>query len=214
MGGAASKSPPVSPQSPKSTSQFITPKHEVVNTTPKSKDLFKQVSTEVASIEKSKSQSKINLHNELQKSASKSKFLDNVKARKEIEQQKKEEQNRRERSASQAKIEAENLKKRSRESSVSSTASSIKKPINEFDDKPKKLDDIFGKLVDARATPAPSEPAVTAVYVDPNFDPGQKDIKGMSESVKLKKSSKKPIKEETYFLTQPNCLQTSKRAKL
>ena len=89
MGGAASKSPPVTPQSPKGTNQFITPKHEVVNTTPKSKDLFKEVRSEVGSIQKSISQSNINLHNELQKSASKSKFLDNVKERKEIERQKK-----------------------------------------------------------------------------------------------------------------------------
>ena len=88
------------------------------------------------------------------------------------------EENRRERSVSQAKIAAENLERKqrseSRKSRESSTASSIKKPVNEFDDKPKKLDDIFGKLVDARATPASPEPVATAVYVDPNFDPGQK----------------------------------------
>ena len=116
MGGTASKtssSTPVSPQSPRGTSQFITPKHEVVNTTPKSKDLFKEVSSEVTSIQKSQSQSRINVQNELQKSASKSKFLDNVKQRKEIEQNKKQEEERktRERSMSQAKMEADEKSK-------------------------------------------------------------------------------------------------------
>ena len=86
MGGTASKSTPATPQSPnKSTANFITPKYEVVNTTPKSNDIFRQCNSEVASIQKSQSQSRISIHNELAKSASKSKFLDNVREKKEIE---------------------------------------------------------------------------------------------------------------------------------
>ena len=181
MGGKASKSTPVTPQSPtRGTANFITPKHEVVNTTPKSKDIFKEVSSEVSSIQKSQSQSRIMVHNELQKSASKSKFLDNVREKREIER-KREESVRRERSASQAKINEENMERKKRQNSESRktstpTSPTIKKPINEFDDKPKKLDQIFGSL---RDTPAQPQPIATSVYVDPDFDPGKKDIKGI-----------------------------------
>merc|ERR1719232_1066738 len=70
------------------------------------------------------------------------------------------------------------------ESSVS------KKPINEFDDMPKKLDQSLGLFKD---TPMPMS---SGVYVDPDFDPGQKEMKGINETVKLKKSSKKIIKPE------------------
>ena len=203
MGGTASKSTPTTPQSPnESMANFITPKYEVVNTTPKSNDIFRQCNSEVASIQKSQSQSRISIHNELQKSTSKSKFLDNVREKKEIER-KREESVRRERSASQAKIDAENMeirKKRqdseSRKTSVvSPTPTAEKKPIN---NEPKsKLDQIFGGLRDAPAVQqAPQTIAVTSVYTDPDFDPGLKEVKGMTESVKLKKSTKKPVKEE------------------
>ena len=92
MGASQSKSELQTPQSqPKSSKsllssqKFIQPKQEVVNTTPK-KDLFKEVNHEVVSIQKSLSRTSINVHNELEKSASKSRFLDNVKQKKELEQ--------------------------------------------------------------------------------------------------------------------------------
>ena len=105
MGGAATKltSPPATPKTPKSpgTKKFITPKGEVVNTTPKSTDLFKEVNAEVSSIQKSFSRSSLN---ELQKSESKSRFLDTVKQRKEIEAAKKEDEQKRERAESQVTV--------------------------------------------------------------------------------------------------------------
>merc|ERR1712008_169023 len=202
MGGTASKSTPPTPQSPnRGTTNFITPKYEVVNTTPKSNDIFRQCNSEVSSIQKSQSQSRISIHNELQKSASKSKFLDNVREKKEIER-KREGSVKRERSASQAKIDAEGMeirKKRqdseSRKTSVVSPTPTEKKTIT---NEPKsKLDQIFGGLRDAPAVQqAPQTIAVTSVYTDPDFDPGLKEVKGMTESVKLKKSTKKPVKEE------------------
>ena len=58
---------------------------------------------------------------------------------------------------------------------------------------PKKLDDVFGPIREAPVSP----PAAAAgVWMDPDFDPGQKEISGISESVKLKKSGKKPVKPE------------------
>merc|ERR1712037_813814 len=184
------KSTPATPQSPnKSTANFITPKYEVVNTTPKSNDIFRQCNSEVASIQKSQSQSRISIHNELQKSASKSKFLDNVREKKEIER-KREESVRRERSASQAKIDAENMEIRKKRqdsesrktSAVSPTPTAEKKPT--INNEPKsKLDQIFGGLRDAPAVQqaAPQTIAVTSVYTDPDFDPGLKEVKGMTE---------------------------------
>ena len=194
MGASQSKNEAKSPQSepkisksPLSSQKFIQPKQEVVNTTPKSKDLFKEVNNEVFSIQKSLSRSSINVQNKLEKSESKSRFLDSVKQKKELEQ-KREEVAKLERAESQAKFEAEAKEEKKKELEKKSAAP-VKKPINEFDDQPKKIDEIFGPMRDA--------PVIqSSVYVDPDFDPGQKDIKGMEESVKLKKSAKKPVKEE------------------
>ena len=86
--------------------KFITPKQEVVDTTPKSKDIFKEVNSTVRSIEKSKSRSSLIVEGKLEKSASKSKFLENVKQKKELEQ-KKEAVDKLIRAESQAKLDAE-----------------------------------------------------------------------------------------------------------
>ena len=59
---------------------------------------------------------------------------------------------------------------------------------------PKKLDEVFGSIREAPVNPQPA--AAVGVWMDPDFDPGQKEISGISESVKLKKSSKKPVKPE------------------
>lgn len=126
----------------------------------------------------------------LQKSESKSRFLDNVKQRKEVEQKKQEEEQRKERAESQLKEKERQQKIRQSEERKSSI-SVVKKPVNEFDEKPKKLDEIFGPVRDA-----PVSTISAGVYVDPDFDPGQKDIKGMDETVKLKKSARKPTKDE------------------
>lgn len=191
MGSSQSKDEPKSPKSPKasksplSSQNFIQPKQEFVNTTPK-KDLFKEVNHEVVSIQKSLSRTSINVNNELEKSASKSRFLDSVKQKKEIEQ-KREEVAKLERAQSQAKFEAEVKEEKQKENEKKSVAPA-KIPINEFDEQPKKIDQIFGPMRDA--------PVISSsVYVDPDFDPGQKEISGINESVKLKKS-KKPVKEE------------------
>ena len=192
MGSSQSKDELKSPNTPKasksplSSQKFIQPKQEVVNTTPK-KDLFKEVNHEVVSIQKSLSRTSINVHNELEKSASKSRFLDSVKQKKELEQ-KREEVAKLERAQSQAKFEAE-VKEEKQKELEKKSAAPAKKPINDFDEQPKKIDEIFGPMRDA--------PVISSsVYVDPDFDPGQKEISGINESVKLKKSAKKPVKEE------------------
>ena len=59
---------------------------------------------------------------------------------------------------------------------------------------PKKLDEVFGSIREAPVNPQPA--AAVGVWMDPDFDPGQKEISGISESVKLKKSNKKPVKPE------------------
>ena len=202
---------PKTPQAPKKNElelnsgckNFITPKQEVVNTTPK-KDIFKEVQSEKFAIQKSQSRSSLVVHNELEKSASKSRFLENVKQKKaEAEAEAK-----LIRAESQAKLleEAKMAEKRKKELSeskqVNNNVNSISKKPNkqgQFEEMPKKLDEVFGSIRDAPVTPAkaPSPvPMMSSVYVDPDFDPGQKDVKGISETVKLKKSDKKPLKPE------------------
>merc|ERR1711902_247059 len=81
-----------------------------------------------------------------------------------------------------------------------------RKQINPYDDAPKKMDDIFGPMRGEKKqaktqqkvkspTPPPKEPTpppayTPSVYTDPDFDPNKKEIAGMSESVKLKKTAK------------------------
>ena len=212
MGGVSSttKPEPEKPKTPQSkpkeldlnSKKFITPKQEVVNTTPK-KDIFKEVKSEVASIQKSASQTSVNVQNKLEHSASKSRFLENVK------QQKREaEMAAIVRAESQAKIEAAEKEKRSREASESrqrasesrrsSISSNASKKSN--DDKPKKLDEVFGSIRETPMPPvkpvSPVPPIHASVWVDPDFDPGQKEISGISENVKLKKSARPKKPEE------------------
>ena len=69
---------------------------------------------------------------------------------------------------------------------------------------PKKMDQIFGPLRQAKATkvdpefvqaeavpdPEPEVTSSSSVFIDRDFDPNKKEVKGMSESVQLKKTAK------------------------
>ena len=183
-GGAASRT-----TSPSSTSRNQQPQEAGKS---RKGDIFKDINNEITQIQKSKSRSDIFVHNELSKSASRSRFLEQVKQKKE-EEVRKVEDARREREESQAITDAEaaEKKRKEHEREIDRKNSIANRKINQFDDMPKKLDEVFGPVREAPAT------IVSAgVYVDPDFDPGQKEISGISETVKLKKSERKPVKQE------------------
>ena len=108
------------------------------------------------------------IEGKLEKSASKSKFLENVKQKKELEQ-KKEAVDKLIRAESQAKLDAEIQAERKRQESErkSSIASSIssRKSVNQFDEMPKKLDEVFGSTREAPVNPQPA--AAVGVWMDP-----------------------------------------------
>ena len=208
-------------------------------------DIFKEIKGHMNAIERSRSKTDMRMHNELQKSASKSRFLEEVKVKKkraqsvhemtfEEEEGKKsnkehekdaEEKLQKTKEDEKAKKETEKRKlvEEAEKKKIEEEAKTKRKSINPYDDAPKKMDDIFGPLRDdinkpksaaptktkkKQKTPSPSPPPLKepspplftgGVYVDPNFDPRKKEIKGMSENVQLKKSAKnkkEPIKKE------------------
>jgi glyceraldehyde-3-phosphate dehydrogenase/erythrose-4-phosphate dehydrogenase len=132
-------------------------------------DIFKQVKGEMAAIEKSRSKSDLRIQNQLQKSASKSRFLDEIRVRrsraqsahsmtfeeesktkedkdeeqriqKEIEQQKLIELEEEER------LKAEEEEQRKLKEEEDRKRNEKRKTINPYDDAPKKMDDILGPM--------------------------------------------------------------------
>ena len=194
-------------------------------------DIFKQVKGEMKAIEKSRSRSDIKIQNQLQKSASKSRFLDEIRVRRsraqsahsmtfdedfnamkmpDAEEQKKiqkqiEESRLVEEDDEKRKAEEEEEQRKEKEEDERKR-NDKRKSINPYDDAPKKMDDIFGPMRGEKKTtkmkekeippsPPPKEPTpppayTPSVYTDPDFDPNKKEIAGMSESVKLKKTAK------------------------
>lgn len=207
-------------------------------------DIFKQVKGEMNAIARSRSRSDMKIQNELQKSASKSRFLDEIRVRRsraqsahsmtfdedfnamkmpDAEEQKKiqkhiEESRLEEEEDEKRKSEEEEEERKEREEEDRKRKEREEKrnQINPYDDAPKKMDKIFdpmrGENKQARPqakpkspTPPPKEstpPNYTpSVYTDPDFDPNKKEIAGMSESVKLKKTAKNkkdPPKKEAF----------------
>ena len=170
-------------------------------------DIFKQIKGEMKNIEKSRSRSDVRMLNELQKSASKSRFLEDIRAKKrraqsehsmtfeyyeEDEKQNKEKEDEERRLKEEAeKRKAEVEKQRQLKEEEEKKRKEKRKSINPYEDAPKKMDDIFGPLRDAAPKdPSPPSSYTPSVYVDPAFDPNKKEISGMSESVQLKKTSK------------------------
>merc|ERR1719414_1662688 len=197
-------------------------------------DIFKQVKGEMNAIARSRSRSDMKIQNELQKSASKSRFLDEIRVRRsraqsahsmtfdedfnamkmpDAEEQKKIQQH-----IEESRLEEEEDEKRKSEEEEEQRKEREEKrnQINPYVDAPKKMDKIFdpmrGENKQARPqakpkspTPPPKEPTpptyTPSVYTDPDFDPNKKEIAGMSESVKLKKTAKnkkEPPKKEAF----------------
>ena len=205
-------------------------------------DIFKQVKGEMKAIERSRSRSDIKIQNQLQKSASKSRFLDEIRIRRsraqsahsmtfdedfnamkmpDAEEQMKiqkqiEESRLIEEDDEKRKAEEEEEQKNEKEEEERKRQEK-RKQINPYDDAPKKMDDIFGPMRGGKKptttqqkvkspTPPPKEPTpppayTPSVYTDPDFDPNKKEIAGMSESVKLKKTAKnkkEPTKKDAF----------------
>merc|ERR1719414_577301 len=203
-------------------------------------DIFKQVKGEMNAIARSRSRSDIKIQNELQKSVSKSRFLDEIRVRRsraqsahsmtfdedfnaikmpdaeeQIKIQKQIEESRLiEEDDEKRKAEEEEEQKKEKEEEERKRQEK-RKQINPYDDAPKKMDDIFGPMRGEKKptktqqkvkspSPPPKEPTpppayTPSVYTDPDFDPNKKEIAGMSESVKLKKTSKnkkEPVKKD------------------
>ena len=195
-------------------------------------DIFKEIKGEMKAIERSRSKTDVRMQHHLQKSASKSRFLDEIRVRRsraqsahsmtfEEENKIKEDHEKedlqkiqKEKEDDQLKEEEEEEKRREEEEQQrklkEEEEEKKRKSINPYDDAPKKMDDIFGpmrgnskstvsgasKVKKKEKSPspppkAPTPPSYTpSVYVDPDFDPNKKEISGMSESVKLKKTAK------------------------
>jgi hypothetical protein len=156
-------------------------------------DVFKEVNMELHSIQKSRSRSDMLAHQKLEKSGSRSKFLEDVKHKKKEEEKEKakkaiieaEEKHNRETEEQRRKEEDRRMEDEARKRKETETRESSSK--SSFDDLPKKMDEIFAPIREAPAT---------AVYINPDFDPNHREIKGMSEDVRLKKSEKAKKTEE------------------
>jgi len=156
-------------------------------------DVFKEVNMELHSIQKSRSRSDMLAHQKLEKSGSRSKFLEDVKHKKKEEEKEKakkaiieaEEKHNRETEEQRRKEEERRMEDEARKRKETETRESSSK--SSFDDLPKKMDEIFAPIREAPAT---------AVYINPDFDPNHREIKGMSEDVRLKKSEKAKKTEE------------------
>jgi hypothetical protein len=156
-------------------------------------DVFKEVNMELHSIQKSRSRSDMLAHQKLEKSGSRSKFLEDVKHKKKEEEKEKakkaiieaEEKHNRETEVQRRKEEERRMEDEARKRKETETRESSSK--SSFDDLPKKMDEIFAPIREAPAT---------AVYINPDFDPNHREIKGMSEDVRLKKSEKAKKTEE------------------
>merc|ERR1712241_1563154 len=131
-------------------------------------DIFKQIKGEMNAIEKSRSRTDIRMHNHLQKSASKSRFLDEIRVRRSRaqsahsmtfeEEKAKEEQGKdfeqriQQEVEKQKLVEEEEEEKRKAEEDEQGRLkeeeerkrNDKRKSINPYDDAPKKMDDILG----------------------------------------------------------------------
>ena len=148
-------------------------------------------------IEKSRSRTDIRVHQELQKSASRSKFLEEVKNKKRREASISLEEKQAAALAAEeaAKKAAEDAKaaeeKAKKEAEKDALKAAKEKELKKPNGTPKKMDEIFGPLREK----SPEFVPTSSVFIDRDFDPNKKEIAGMSESVQLKKTQKKKVEK-------------------
>ena len=153
-------------------------------------DVFKEVNKELSSIKKSRSRSDIIVHHKLEKSGSRSKFLEDVKLKKKGAEEEKAkilvlEAEEKEKKQIEEKKRKEEERQREEEDRKRKEEEALERRKSLAEEKPKKMDEIFAPIRDA-----------PSVYIDPNFDPNHREIKGMSEDVRLKKSAADKTKKE------------------
>ena len=153
-------------------------------------DVFKEVNKELSSIKKSRSRSDIIVHHKLEKSGSRSKFLEDVKLKKRGAEEEKAknlilEAEEKEKKQIEEKKRKEEERQREEEDRKRKEEEALERRKSLAEEKPKKMDEIFAPIRDA-----------PSVYIDPNFDPNHREIKGMSEDVRLKKSAADKTKKE------------------
>ena len=167
-------------------------------------DVFREINKELHSIQKSRSRSDILVHQKLEKSGSRSKFLDDVKHKKKEEEKVKkailEEQEQKEIEEKRKRDDGER-KKREEDDEREKERERKKKEregLDEAHTTTTKLDEIFAPMRES------------AVYINPDYDPNHREIKGMSEDVRLKKASaadrpkeEKPKKKKNEMYSLP-----------